>query len=313
MLTSLVLKPLLTLALERPTVEGLPRHLAAGSGLTEFGDRIHVVADDALDLAVFERNSDRPGRLFPLFQRPALPADHKERKKLKPDLESAFLLQHQGKNYWLALGSGSSENRNSGVCVELDALGEPVRSVEFDLTPLYQNLKTSYADLNIEGAAPVLERGRLRLAQRGNSGSNENALLDLDLSRAFEAARTGQSWGPDLLLSRHSLSLPSLPGAQRPVPLTITDLAPLDGQRCIFTAAAEDTDNPYEDGAVLGSAIGILDSQGRVSELHQVDRKVKLEGISAQTSQAGIRALVVTDADDPEVQAMIYETWLTAR
>lgn len=314
MMTPLILKPLLTLALERPPVEGLPKHLAAGSGMTMLADRLHVIADDALDMGIFERNSQSPGKLFTLMDRPALPVDHKQRKKLKPDLESACLVPHQGKNFWVAVGSGSTENRNKGVCVELDRQGEPVRSTEFDLTPLYKELKTRYPELNVEGSAPILEEGRLRLAQRGNGSHLDNAVIDLDLNRAFLAAREGKSWSPDMIVASYPVELPKLPGGTKgDVPLTITDLAPLSDGRCLFTCAAEDTDNPYDDGAVVGSCIGVLELDGSVSQLHTVDQKVKLEGICGQAKDGGVEALVVTDADDPEVPATVYQTWLTTQ
>ena len=73
----LVLTPLIRLALERAPIEGLPKHLAAGSGMTQVGNRLHVIADDALDMAIFDCDTKAPGRLFTLFDRPTLPADHK--------------------------------------------------------------------------------------------------------------------------------------------------------------------------------------------------------------------------------------------
>ncbi|MBT9582402.1 hypothetical protein IV102_03565 [bacterium] len=313
MMNPLVLTPLIRLALERAPIEGLPKHLAAGSGMTQVGNRLHVIADDALDMAIFDCDTKAPGRLFTLFDRPTLPADHKERKKLKPDLESACLLQHQGSQFWLAVGSGSTENRSTGVCVLLDAEGEPKKAVEFDLAPLYAELKNRYPELNIEGTAPIVEEGRLRLAQRGNGTRLDNALIDLDLDKAFTAAREGKSWGPEMIVASQPVTLPTLPGSNGPVPLTITDLAPLDGGRCMFTAAAEDTDNPYDDGAILGSCIGVVELDGTVSLLREVDQKVKLEGISVRPKDGGVEALVVTDADDPDCSATVYQTWLTTR
>lgn len=300
-----------TLPLERPITEGLPKHLAAGSGITQVGNTLHVIADDALDVGVFKTDSSEPGRLFPLFEgRAPLPTDHKARKKVKPDLESAAILYQDGKPYWLALGSGSTDARMTGVCVSLDKEGEPEKSVEFDLKPLYDGLKGRFTDLNIEGTAPMLEQGKLRLSQRGNSSANENALVDLDLEKAFKAAQQGKSWGPDLIKQVTPIELPTLPGSHGPVPLTITDLAPLDGSRCFFTAAAEDTDNPYDDGAIVGSRVGILEADGTISRLDSVDHIVKLEGITVEKQDKGFKAFVVTDGDNPDISASVYETWL---
>ncbi|MBN9419348.1 MAG: hypothetical protein J0I12_28090 [Candidatus Eremiobacteraeota bacterium] len=299
------------LSLERPCAEGMPSHLAAGSGLTQVGNRIHVVADDALELGVFDRTSQDPGKLFRLFERPTLPLDEHERKKIKPDLESSCLLQHEGKSFWLGLGSGSTEQRNKGICVSLSADGEPQSTIEFDLTPLYGELKKAHPELNIEGTAPIVEQGRLRLAQRGNGSLVDNTLIDLDLQQAFANARDGKAWGPELIRQECPLQLPTLAGSNGPVPLTITDLSPLSNGRCLFTAAAEDTSNPYEDGEVLGSCIGVVDLNGGVSQLFQVDKKVKLEGITGQEKDGGVEALVVTDNDDPAHGATVYQTWLS--
>ncbi len=299
------------LSLERPCAEGMPSHLAAGSGLTQVGSRIHVVADDALELGVFDRDTHHPGKLFRLFERPTLPLNEHERKKIKPDLESSCLLQHEGKSFWMGLGSGSTEQRNKGVCVTLNEAGEPQSRVEFDLTPLYDELKKGHPELNIEGTAPIVEQGCLRLAQRGNGSQVDNALIDLDLESAFTAAREGKAWGPELIRQERPLKLPSLAGSNGPVPLTITDLSPLSQGRCLFAAAAEDTSNPYEDGEVLGSCIGVVDLNGGVSQIFQVDKKVKLEGISGQEKEGGVEALVVTDNDDPHHGATVYQTWLS--
>lgn len=311
----LVLKFLRQLPVERPLMEGGPKFLAAGSAITAVGNELQIVADDAIDLVTFERDSTAPGRLTRLFERPNLPLDHDERKELKPDLEAATIIGEGESSTWMGLGSGSTGRRMSGVWMPRGQ--EPI---EFDLEPLYNHLKGEYPKLNIEGCSPIVEENRLRLAQRGNGKGSVNALIDLDLKRAVELARNGQPWGPDLILDQKQVNLPQLecpppaPG-ERPgsatVPLTLTDLTPLDGKRCLFTAAAEDTSNPYDDGKVVGSAIGVLEFDGTVSQLHKVDQVVKLEGITARRSGDQVQALVVTDNDDPTTSASLYETWLT--
>jgi len=280
------------LNLERPMIEGLPAHLSAGSGLTCDGDSLRVVADDGLDVGVFR--GDEPGRLERLFEnRPDLPVNEKERKKQKPDLESATVVN----GHWMALGSGSTDKRMKGI---LD-------KTEFDIQPLYSHLATLFPELNIEGVAPLTDEGVLRLAQRGNGSAGENALVDLDLERALQTAKAGGSWGPELIRGITPLRLASLPGSAGPVPLTLTDLTPLDGSRCLFTAAAEDTQNTYDDGAILGSAVGVLERDGTVSSWDTVDQRVKLEGICVGP---GGQILVVTDGDDPHNPATVFQAEL---
>ena len=48
-----------------------------------------------------------------------------------------------------------------------------------------------------------------------------------------------------------------------------------------FSAVAESTDNSYQDGACVGSAIGIVAPDGQLRHLHLLDSP-KVEGLAAQ-------------------------------
>lgn len=285
--------------------EDAPPFLSAASGLTRVGDRYHVVADDAVQLATFPAEGQAPGELKNLFERPALPADEKARKAVKPDLEALTQVNTEDGSALLAVGSGSTAKRNSGVFVPLNADGSTGEPVEFDLSPVYGKLRDQFPELNIEGAAPVEDK--LRLLQRGNGTSGPNAVIDLELAGVVKAARAGQPISADLIQSVKPAELGTTPGFNGPVPWTFTDLTPLENGRSLFTAAAEDTDNPYDDGEVLGSALGYLESDGTVSALFQVDQKVKLEGVSAERKGDQLEATLVTDADDPHKPATMYQ------
>ncbi len=301
---SVEMKPVRELHLERPTRPGMPSFLSSASGVTEAGNFYHVIADDGLHLGVFPKDSEVPGHLIKLLERPDLPLDEKERKALKPDLEASALVKTSSGTAILAVGSGSTERRNTGVLVPLDAEGQPGTPKEFDLTPLYEDLRQRYPELNIEGLSPVGDR--LRLLQRGNGTPTINGVIDLDLKQSLEAIESGKPLGPELIRSVKQAELGTIEGHSGPVPWTFTDLAPLEGERTIFTAAAEDTDNPYEDGEVLGSAVGILEADGTVSSLYKLDRRVKVEGVEVN----GGEATLVTDADDPHRPGQMFRITL---
>ena len=87
-------------------------------------------------------------------------------------------------------------------------------------------------------------------------------------------------------------------GAIDGVPLTFTDGAALADGGWVFSAAAEDTPDPYSDGRCAGSAIGRIDAAGRIVSIDRVNLDCKIEGIAASVTQSAIELLMVTDADD---------------
>lgn len=278
--------------------------LAAASGLVRSHNWLHVIADDSLDLATFslvETEVGEPGQLHRLFPDPSLPLAAKERKKLKPDLESLGLVPFQGGQALLSLGSGSSPLRQRAFLQPLFPCGEvDGRPLIFDLGPLYTSLP--FRELNIEGLAA--SGSSLYLGQRGNSQEGINALVRLDLKRAIQAIADRACWSAELVDEVISLDLGNLNG----VPLTLTDLAPLDPDRLVFTAAAEDTQNPYDDGQVLGSTVGTYSLAERTITQHTLDGIWKVEGVDARRQGDHFELLLVTDADDPLKPALLLRT-----
>jgi Family of unknown function (DUF6929) len=299
--------PLRELHLDRPAVNGGGDFLSAASGLVKIEDTFHVVADDSLQLGTFVSGSPT-GEIRKLLNRPELPSDEKARKSVKPDLESLTRVKTESGEGLIALGSGSTDKRFSGVFVGLDEHGTLGNPIEFDLAPLYIELGKTFPELNIEGVASIGDK--LRLLQRGNGSTGPNAVIDLNLAEAVKAASNGEPLRKDMIDTITAAQLGTTPGHRGPVPWTFTDLAALGDGSSVFTAAAEDTDNPYDDGEILGSAIGFLRADGSVSKLFQTDKKVKLEGIAVQKEGDQTRAFLVTDADDPHKPAMMYQAIL---
>ena len=200
----------------------------------------------------------------------------------------------------LAVGSGSRPNRRRGVLLGLDmrgAVNSSPRSV--DLSPVLVPLAEEFAEVNIEGA--VVAGDGLRLFQRGNKQHADNAIIRFPLAPVLDALKTGRadSIRPSAI-DRFDLGL--IEG----IPLCFTDAAALPGGDMVFSAIAEDTLNAFDDGPCVGAAIGIADKDGRLRFLRRLDRPAKVEGVHARLNGDDLELLLVTDADDAAVPALLY-------
>ena len=291
-------------ASERPL--GLA-HVSAASGLVRAGAWLHVVSDDSLSLATFPLEGEAPGELTALWPG-ELPEDVKERKARKPDLEALCRVEglpSAPHGALLALPSGSTPVRMKGRLVPLAEDGRVGGAGrEVDLTALYAQLARELGPLNIEGAAVAGER--LRLFNRGNGDAGVDAGVDLDLGRVLRALESGEPPQPDVVRTVRRWEL----GRAGTVRLSFTDASPPPDGRMVFTAAAEDTRDAYQDGVVVGSAVGGLARDGPPVFVDGVDAKVKLEGVDARLEAGRIHLLLVADADDPQVAAPLFEAVL---
>lgn len=259
--------------------------VSAASGLVVEGASIWVIADDLASLYRYDFAGTLLERVA-LFGSGGTASELNLPKALKPDLEALARLPDGS---LLALGSGSRPQRRTACHVD------PMRSVApVDLSPLYARLEAELPALNIEGA--VVHDGALVLAHRGTAG--EDALIELDLERAMAGLARGQL-GAEALRRIRRLALGTLGTAR----LAFTDLANGPDGRLWFSAAAELTDDPYDDGAVRGSIVGCLDRDGALLWHDEVTPVCKIEGLHWQADADGGCWLAVADADDPAQRA----------
>jgi hypothetical protein len=285
-----------------PSARDRPSHLSAASGLVCVGANLYVVADDELHLGVFSAIGNEPGHLVRLFEG-ELPREKSSRKRAKADLEALVELPRMDEfphGALLAIGSGSTRHRGKGALLGLDANGElygPPRPV--DLAPLLAPLAEEFADLNIEGG--VVSGIELKLLQRGNRRHPDNAVAAFELGLVMETLRAGRTrkMAP---MSIRRFHLPPIEG----VPLTVTDGAALPDGSIVFSAVAEATDDAYHDGACVGAAIGLLDTDGALGFLQHLDQPHKIEGIHVELQGRQLKLLAVTDADDIDVPASLF-------
>ncbi|MBC8070991.1 MAG: hypothetical protein IAG13_21885 [Deltaproteobacteria bacterium] len=265
--------------------------VSAASGLVRVGDELWIVADDELALARYSFDGHAVGEPLVLFAG-ELPREPRARKRAKPDLEALVAL---GDGDVLALGSGSRKNRDRGALVR----GGRVHGV--DLEGLYRRLAQDFDRLNVEGASVLGDRLVLLTRRTGRSGGN--TLVHLDLAATRRALATAQpALGGELVVDIVEVAL----GEEGGAPYGFTDATP-DGDALLFTAAAEATDDPYDDGACRGCIIGRADARGRVLTRWSVTPTLKLEGITTFDDHT---VLVVADADDAAIASPLLRARL---
>ena len=262
--------------------------LSAASGLVCCGDELLVLADDELVLQRYSHAGAYLGQHLLLSGE--LPTDPATRKRLKPDFEILCLLPD---GRLLALGSGSTAQRQRGV------LWQAGSAQSIDLSGLYGALAARLTGLNLEGA--VVRGEQLLLAQRGNNAGSLNALISLDLATLLSQL-AGASLGPESLRCVTPIDLGELHG----VPLSFTDLCLAADGRLLFSAAAEDNESSYIDGACAGSVLGCL-ADARVRALWPLSGSAKIEGL-CQLADGSLR--LVNDPDDRAAQSTLYRVVL---
>jgi hypothetical protein len=258
--------------------------VSAASGIVARGDRLYVIADDELQLAVYDRAGVRQSSVVLLPGQ--LPESASERKAQKPDFE---VLIDCPDGTLLALGSGSAPGRWRGAWVQPQRASVDVRAI--DARELYAALSGELPELNLEGGAVLGDT--LFLLSRGNGAQRDNALIRLDWGQVLRDLQQRARLSPEALRDIRHVALPQL-GDQ---PLGFTDLA-LAGDQLVFCAAAEASANTYEDGACAGSALGVLTPDGVAHSCIAVSPLVKLEGICALSAPPSLQLLLVADADD---------------
>jgi hypothetical protein len=307
----ITLKPIRSLDLAQPLGDNPHAHLSAASGLVKLGEWFFVVADDEKFISIFQHNNPAPG-IAHRIMKGDLPADAEERKKIKHDFEVITLLpvsQQYPYGALLILGSGSAKQRKEGAILEFTELpnlkAPPALSkIEIvDLDPLYDALKDEPGKINIEGA--VIVGKHIVLMQRGNK-NNHNAMIKIKLKDFLATVTSKNDQPPKYQLTRFDL------GDIDGIPLCFTDATVLTDDRILFTAAAEDTSDACTDGACAGSAIGMIDAEGKLIHITRVNIPVKLEGIEAEIDAERINLWLVTDPDNASLPGQMYSAVIEA-
>lgn len=280
----------------RLTLDGI----LSASALERIGTFWYIAGDDASELYRLD-DAFRLVGTTPLVQAPAS-GSPRTTKAAKLDLEAMTAVAWRGRNELLAFGSGSkTPERDFCFRTDITDPGVPRLMTQASLTALYDVLRAapefvSTQKLNLEAAAATGDE--LYLFQRGNiSGNNALAAYDLAAFMQFLAGQTNVPPPPRIA----RFTLPAL--QNRNSGFSAATL--LNDAQILFAATVEDTDNEIDDGATLGSFIGMLERRdtwrvlwtAAVTESDNIV-PVKIEGLALLRADRHVyQCAAVTDSD----------------
>jgi len=303
-----------------------PAHVRASSALCWVGGELVVLQDDAAFVGIVDVATA-------LVEDVPLPAGaagkrvfdaRRGNKAEKPDFELAFGVREGDRHQLIALGSGGLAARQRVLTWRR---GEAPALIA--VPRLYEQLRAAVvgeASLNFEGASMIGEW--VVLANRGGDGGIEgspDALVWMKWS-ALAALLADPEGAPLPELRVQGVELGGLVGSDgREHALRFTDLSARSEPGGLwYLAAAEQTVTFYDDGEVVGSALGVID----VPSVHDVhDGGVaalrfapienergevggdKVEGVCSGASAN--RLWAVTDPDDPDRPGELLELELS--
>jgi hypothetical protein len=289
-----------------------PGHVRAASSMAWIGERVALVQDDVNFVALVDPATG-------LADSVVLPAgkddlrqfdDGRGNKKHKLDLEAMTRVPDAGGTTLVAFGSGSKKRRERVLTLRFSGRGARVSHDEPQLVELphfYAALRDEVqfagSEMNIEGA--MYTDGVIRLFGRGNGAARDDvhpcdATCDVSWSvlRAHLSNPDRNPVPPIARVTQYRL------GHIDGVALGFTDAIPAGRTHVLYTAAAEASDDAVSDGAVGGSAIGVLPNDRRmparwtaITDENGAPFSGKVEGVVLHPRNAR-RALVVVDVDD---------------
>jgi hypothetical protein len=223
----------------KKTFDSIP----SASGLAIREDSAYVVCDDGtgiyqINLRNFHQNKiEIKGLPFNQYREP---------KPVKHDFESACFVKWQGKEYLMAMGSGSNSTwRDSLLIVNIpDYRDQRIISLDEFYKQLQLKTHTDTTQWNIEGLA--VSGNNLIMANRGN-----NLLISCDVGDFFSWLIKSNSVLPRIKYQR--IHLPSIDKHEA----RLSGICNLDEQNLLVCASVEDTPDWTKDGPVLGSYFAV--------------------------------------------------------
>ncbi|MGF7139865.1 DUF6929 family protein [Roseimarinus sediminis] len=274
---------------ERHILTGLP----SASGVEVLASAIYVTGDDSPWLFRLDES-------FRVAEKTALGGERPDSifdKAVKPDYEAMTVLEHNGVEELLIMGSGSkSPWRDKIVRINPKAASGPLT---FDAGALYQKMRE----------ASVLDETTFNIEAVAANGQNIylfNRGVNLIFEFGQEALMTyleGSGVLPEFRW--YHIHLPALNGIG--AGFSGASFLP-GGRKIVFTASVENTSDTYHDGEILGSFVGIVDVSELANELspwlvfieeNAKPLKLKVESVLPVSVSANnsIQLLMVSDSD----------------
>ena len=248
----------------------------SGSALEFYKDTLFVIGDDVnYILCVDEKwNETKRLKLFD-FDGERIP------KPIKPDLECATIID----DVLYVIGSGSRSPQRD-VAFIIDLADDTIKKINTSAFYSIFRDRNLVVEMNIEGFSDC--KDKLLFFNRGNT-QQANQLIITDknvLKKQFP--------------SRFKV-MPIIIGALNNVSLGISG-ACYDEKNdvLLLTASAEDTNNAYDDGEIIGSCLGIVfNAYDKLNNKELViDEFIELERIDVAFSKQKIESICITNQSD---------------
>lgn len=258
--------------------------IGSASGLLYKDNTLHLIGDNSGFLYEYHIGTTDLIHI-PLIEKPTANIP----KKIKPDFEAIT----SDDRHLYVFGSGSTANRNKMVM--LDKQSKKIAAT-IDLTNLYLSMQSFGGikpdEFNIEGV--VNDGETWYFLQRGNGAKGTNAVFTVQ-SKNLEL---------DFAILYNEFELPKIKG----VPSSFTD-AILIKDTLYFLATAENTQSTYDDGEILGSLVGSINTKDMELGPNQIiTEKNKFEGIAFFAETTGqIQFLLCEDNDSEALESGIYK------
>ncbi|MDM0022948.1 DUF6929 family protein [Variovorax saccharolyticus] len=291
----------LDIRIRGPVVE---KKLPSGSGMSWHRGRYFVVGDDSPYLFVLDRKFAITDRV--LLKDYPVQADGRISKKLKPDFEAMASVAWNGSVWNLILGSGGVKGtRELGLLVSTDGKFK-VRAQ--DMGGLYQDFAALAGfqggqAVNIEALA--IARGDAFFFNRGNAVRNLVFKVALGDLMDYMTGKTRRI----AAIRMHEAQLPRLQGVE--AGFSGADFWP-EIDSLVYSASVENSGNAHDDGAVLGSYLGLipltalkngatldLTRSARLISRNNAPVRTKVESVAlTHTDRRRATGALVSDNDD---------------
>jgi hypothetical protein len=267
----------------------------SGSSLDFYQDLIFVIGDDAKDVVILYRDFIEAKRVN-MFQSETarIPKD------IKYDLETSTIVEIDGVDNLLILGSGAKQEfRSVGYLIPLNTKYVVPEPFKYNVFTNRLKAQEGIKEINIEGSASV--PGKLLLANRGNKSNPDNLLIVTE-SRFWENQENASIFLCRMLLPDKDAAVSELNYEEE------TDTL-------FFTASIEHTTNAIDDGKIGDSFIGYIknvmpklenntievDEFINLSNVDELFVGHKIEGICIEDNQNGNYIInLVSDNDNEE-------------
>jgi len=277
-----------SLDIEKSSVLEVP----SASGIAKWDDKLLLIGDNSPFLFTLDEAHQVIGKKA-IFSTEHLVGETIV-KKLKPDFEAMEVVNQ---NELLIFGSGSkAEERNYLIQVNLKS----GVTVTHDLSSFYNEIKQldimDGSELNIEAVA--CHQQTLYLFNRSN---NVIFLFGYEPFQHYLAGKT-----PFPTPTFYQVEMPKLNDGLAGFSGATIGLQP---PHLLFTASVELTDNAYDDGAIVGSFLGVVDMRRLADkkayqflpiETDAAPLKVESVTIDRMVSDKKVRLLMTTDSDGGE-------------